>query len=606
MQRSLIDASEKPLRRSPPGKPHEQEDWPVLFPDRPTTPGTLQMMAGQEDSSIATLAQPPQIKERYPLLPSSSYGPPVDVEQKPVQKSSSSPKIQQKHSRSSEGRQDVTMTNNTRANKENVKPNTGAAKNAAEAANNRASTSPSKPIGLAISSATKEKSLQEAKPAIEPRQTRTSSLRARLSAGQISQEHSSETTKGLGSTNPHMAKASSTSQYKEGHTSNSLPPGVKAISKKSSIDSLHGRRPAQFIAGSRRPSSRGSVRSESRASSNSTIIPPPARAAPVLPSAVGEDPFNSTPLVKYNEARAAPRKSSIPISQQKLSTVLLQADGKPSSSEKEAVESHTREATLSAQDFGIFEDSNNTHEPSTLGAIEESPRTGYHLKRLSVTSPQHGPTLKISPSADRLIMGTGSEKENGPVNEKKKGRGIDRVLAQNLRSSTKIRAPLRSIAKPEVHPRPSSSQGLPLSASRPKLLDSDAREKKVKSADIGACLSLDHLVRLSGKETPQSSRKTASASTNDDPFFDAQSSLDKRTSRVTVDESEARVQPDNGSWVGPVLNHLGQTADGDALLLPADVQSVLTHEGSVQVGTSVTPPLVFSEELQNHHVTDGR
>ncbi|GME24837.1 proteophosphoglycan 5 [Neofusicoccum parvum] len=38
--RTLIDASEKPLRRSP-GSPDE-EDWPALFPTQPSTPGTLQ------------------------------------------------------------------------------------------------------------------------------------------------------------------------------------------------------------------------------------------------------------------------------------------------------------------------------------------------------------------------------------------------------------------------------------------------------------------------------------------------------------------------------------------------------------------------------------
>ena len=37
---SLIDASEQPLRRSGPGEPAQKEDWPVLSPLKPSTPST--------------------------------------------------------------------------------------------------------------------------------------------------------------------------------------------------------------------------------------------------------------------------------------------------------------------------------------------------------------------------------------------------------------------------------------------------------------------------------------------------------------------------------------------------------------------------------------
>ena len=190
---------------------------------------------------------------------------------------------------------------------------------------------------------------------------------------------------------------------------------------------------------------------------------------------------------------------------------------------------------------------------------------------------------------DRLIMGTGSDKENDLANEKKKGKGMGRILTNNeLRSFGKTRASLRPSKQPVVYPRPSSSQGLPLSASRPKLVDAEAREKKVKSADIGTSLSIDHLVHLSGKETPDSSGKaTTDASTSDDPFFDAQSSLDKRMSRFTGAEREYNVEQgflthDNTSWVEPVQKHLSRTIDSDVLLLPVDVPSVKTHEESIQ------------------------
>lgn len=50
--RCLIDASEKPLRRSPPGKPHQEEEWPVLFPEKPTSPATLRDLHGQDSRKL--------------------------------------------------------------------------------------------------------------------------------------------------------------------------------------------------------------------------------------------------------------------------------------------------------------------------------------------------------------------------------------------------------------------------------------------------------------------------------------------------------------------------------------------------------------------------
>ena len=71
--RSLIDATEKPLRRSPPGKPHEEEEWPVLIPDRPTTPSTLRGVVADHNGILPTTSTTEttyQPAERYPRLPS--------------------------------------------------------------------------------------------------------------------------------------------------------------------------------------------------------------------------------------------------------------------------------------------------------------------------------------------------------------------------------------------------------------------------------------------------------------------------------------------------------------------------------------------------------
>jgi len=580
LHRSLIDASERPLRRSPPGKPYEQEEWPVLFPERPTTPGTLQAMVGQQDSTIANLVKP-QAKERYPLLPSGSYGPSPDVERKPVQKFAVSPNIQRKEVSSSSLRQDLVAQRKSQTSKENTNPRKDASRFSTGSTTKSISGSPSKPSALSAGVAAIEKSSIESKSTTEPRQTRTSSLRARLSAGQVIKESPSGTNKVLGFTDFTLSKEPSRDHHKERHQSATVSSEPHAISEKPSKDSLHGRRPAQFIAGCRRPPSRGSLRSESRASSHSVQLPPPSRTAPAIPAVIDADPFHSKPLIEHKQAGGVPRKSSLPVFSQTVSTVITQADKKLNPLEEEGLGTHTGKNQVAPCDFGIYEDDDEAHQASALGAIEESPQPKYQTKRLSMNSPEHGPTLKISPSADRLIMGTGSDKENEPESKTKKKRyGF---LNNESRSSSRILAPTRSTNKSVENPRPSSSQGLPLSASRPKLVDAETREKKVRSAEIGACLSIDHLLHLSGKETPSSSRKNTDASGSDDPFFDAKSSLSKRMSRVTGTEKQPLLQddisaPDNQSWVEPVHNHLSQTEHGDALLLPADVQSIFTHD----------------------------
>ena len=397
LNRSLIDASEKPLRRSPPGKPYEQEEWPVLFPERPTTPGTLQAMAGQEDSEIATLSQPPQIKERYPLLPSSRYGPSPNIERNSVQQPSYSPKVQRKQVGSSNNRLDWTATKTSHAGKENQNPSQGAVTYLSRLAGKGGSGSPSKPASGATDG---DKSSTESRSAVGPRQTRTSSLRARLSAGQVSKD-GPDSTKIQSFVEPTEAIGPASKQSKECHSSTSVPSVPIAVTRKPSKDSLHGRRPAQFVAGSRRPPSRGSLRSESRASSHSGNVQPPNRAAPSIPSTTHKDSASAKPLAVHKEAEVVPRKSSIPIFRQTIPNVATQPDDGLTITANQDSETHNSKAKAAPQDFGIYEDSHDSHQISALGAIEESPRSGYHLKRLSVTSPQHGPTLKISPSAGK-------------------------------------------------------------------------------------------------------------------------------------------------------------------------------------------------------------
>ena len=595
--RSLIDASEKPLRRSPPGKTWAQEEWPVLFPDRPTTPNNLQKLAAEPENPIMSSTAPAQLKERYPLLPSGSYDLSLDMEYKSAEKKSSAHSAQQKPLTPPK---DVKKVGQYNVGKENVNPKIAPPRASTTSTKQQSSGSPSKSPSRTNIPSTGATAAEKSptRPSVEPRQTRTSSLRARISAGQVIKGNTanSDGNKLLGLTKFPGVKESSNVKNDVMDLPTPVPPGAYPVSHKPSKDSLRGYRraaPAQFVAGSRRPPSRSSLRSESRASSHSTQGGPPSRPAPPVPTK-GQASIQKKVSAEVKEPEVVPSKRSIPVFRSTVSSVVTQADSKLAPDDFKGLEASANNEARTLAEFNIFEDKYDAHT-SSLTAIQESP---YKLKRLSASSPEHGPTLKISPSADRIIMGSTSDKENEPV--KKKCKDVGRVLtASDLRhQSNKDRAPLRSSSNRLTNRRPSSSQGLPLSASRSGMIDDETRAKKFKSVDLGSTLGVDHLRRFSAVETPKSSRKNTDSSTSHDPFFDAQSSLDKRLSHntaLTETDKDSLIQlydnlPESSSWIEPVQKHLNLTADSDALLVPADVQSVMTQEGTVPEPESTRKP----------------
>ncbi|KAL8787205.1 MAG: hypothetical protein Q9195_007896 [Heterodermia aff. obscurata] len=567
--RTLIDASEKPLRRSPPGKPQEEEVWPVLYPNRPTTPGTLRQMTPERDGVLATTDNIHQPTERYPRLPSmGTYESNLDMERKASpkaigqqiqRKQVSSPNLRKTSmgpksvtSGQEKGRQGATPLNV----KKNDQPDSHSLEvklPASTAAFNNARVD-EKPINT--------------RPSSEPRQTRTSSLRARMSAGTATNENMKPN--GNKAADATTATEPLATEKDIKRRSTPKPPGAFPVGRKLSRDSLRGKKPAQFVAGSRRPSSRGSLRSDSRASST-TAQPRSEKVsddtAPSMVASLGQSLDTVNTMEKGPEI--APRRSSIPVFTHTISNVETHADRIGESKSIDAIN-----APASAEESTIFEDNIESHLIGSLDAIEESPHQGYHVRRLSLISPEHGPTLKISPSADRIIMGTGSDKEN---DEPKKSRNKTRVPASRDGSFSKDKPAHLTKTKYPKQTRPLSSLGLLQSTSRRGTVDSEARSKKVKSAEITPSPSLTYSSALNSR-TPNTSRKTTDTS-NEDPFFDAQSSIDKRISRLDHQTTSANaIAVGEPAWVAPVHNHLNLTADSDAVLNPSDVQSMLTHE----------------------------
>lgn len=117
------------------------------------------------------------------------------------------------------------------------------------------------------------------------------------------------------------------------------------------------------------------------------------------------------------------------------------------------------------------------------GDVSEK-EAGYRVKRLSVTG--HGPTLRISASADKVIMGRGLEKDKAPAQKLKAN--SERRHSWNPRETALLKD--RSYSKPSMKsllsPRPVSSIG---SVSKNDGLADGietAKLKKAKSADLSS------------------------------------------------------------------------------------------------------------------------
>ena len=446
--RSLIDASERPLRRSPPGMPHKQEEWPALSPEKLTTAGTSQRKLHKDRlpaSPDAVYMSSAQI-ERYPSFGRSS--PPTMMRDRKfatiapssqnfVRKKVPSPKS------SDELVAVLPSAELLKPAKQQV-PNDKVSNQLSSVATSE-SASFTAVSELSASAATVEKLAYEAPTIGQPRQTRTSSLRARLSAGQVIKGDTAAKTKVRGFADFTAADAvpgnTSKGNLRDPEEVRTRPQGqpvAKLYKKMSSEGPLRANRaPAQFVGGSRRavphrPSSLGSIRNESRTSTPVSTIQPPTRPAPLIPvpSGLPEPPR----IVKLEFSKnAEPRRSSIPISRHTVLSMVSQTENEmlPTNNKQEdriqvnnvprsgfeifedrATDSLSEQSNgpsidqlVVGQPEGIPTGTSETYNMPVLQAIEESPKQDYHIKRLSVISPEYGPTLKISSSADRLIMG---------------------------------------------------------------------------------------------------------------------------------------------------------------------------------------------------------
>lgn len=613
--KTLIDASDKPLRRrSPPGVAVHEEDWPVLFPKRPTSPGTLQEMLRDTGSQLTQQAKSDQ-KERYPILGNTLRQVP-DEEQLPVSRYSVTHKISRKQISSPD--LDNLAGANMGTAAENIHIDNpfkdGVHDSKTVLATKSSRTTFDTPSSLSAGAAAVEKLAQDARPTIEPRQTRTSSLRARLSAGQLVRDSQNKVVGFTDFTATPEPALSSTKRdgllaRKEARVDQSTSPPAKPVSHplrpKPSKESISGNRaPAQFVAGSRRPthprrpSSHGSLRKEFREPTPplpnaSSSRPVPSRPAPKIPRSEGFKHGRPSEKAPF-ELPAS--KNSIPVPRQPISNMPRPLTGKagftdPKGVEASEVKKEARDEFATLERPSSFDtvknidqilsdseinDAHTTRQSSQalvnhygahiLEAIEESPQRAYKLKRLSSASPEFGPTLKISPSAERIIMGPDIDREKNPLC-KKKSKELDHAMM-----------------KIDHNDRPSSSQGLSRSESRFGLINTKIREKKVKSADLDKLSpAIENLLNGSHKLTAQPNHESTDASARgssistsfNDPFFDASSQLQVSPEKGNDIEGQEVNVTGEESWIRP----LGESAAGSSYnvlitdeILPNDSQ----------------------------------
>lgn len=571
---TLIDAKDKPLRQSPRAAGEEPKEWPVLTPDQPQNPGTLQQLmqeSGTELRRQSTIAP----KERYPKLGDITKK--ISEEQLPVSRYSS------KSAASASVNSATTVANGPMLPSSETQPTRNASDKSSGLAapsdlqlqNDPTSTSPSK---LSASAAAVEKSTMEARRLSDPRQARTSSLRARLSAGQIVKDGQSKVVGFTDFTSQlvPLSKPAQEHSYRVRKEAQKPPCQDFAIKSDTNVPVVTGsalnapalghRAPAQFVAGSRRPvqprrpGSRNGIRSDAHPPAFTSLGRPiSSRAQNTAPSSVHtQGPY---PLWQRD---AQSRKSSIPIP----SHIKVNSKGAPTlrrSEHSNRSDSSTTAKKVPRNEFTIYQDdsvlslvnrkskspaghaqltSSDEGDKSGSNSSPESSPERYKTKRLSKKTLEYGPTLKISSSAERYIMGNNSDKENVPL-IKSKVETDDKMFV----SGQKINGFITSTIK-KSRSRHLSSHSLLQSVSQKNMLSSSMMDKKTRSVDLSAVLS----PRRKASPTPSRHNTDAStkASSTNDPFFDAQEHLCQSENSKALISAGFGTVVDEDPWISPM------------------------------------------------------
>lgn len=605
---SLLEPIDKPLPTFASDSSSSLEEWTVLKPGLPLSPDTLQKVMCQTGEELKRQSIS---GERYPKLGDTTCQQ-QETDQRPVvSRYSSMHQLKQKKIPSVTllGSRNMDGTLQVVNRLSDPFGDDAAVSDPVTMAKKKTSISNLTAAAAAVEASTKSPTANAI-----PRQTKTSSLRARLSAGQLIRDeqtrvHGSTESNALGAsgdppTGPHRRDSYQIRKEPQTRRSNDslqlsvrTKASVSSLRKQKSAHSLRsneptecrakGHAPAQFVGGSRRPGlpPRPSSRSSSRNAPRGCHSGPSTRS----PDRQSDDPLPTSgnransiegalPIVK---SRVKPRKSSIPVPSSITSnarsvgsrdclktseTIQTTVADKVAARKESAVPGHSPSSQLRSEleakidrslanegSVQVFRDAN---EPGSLAAIEESPQHAFTTKHISMKAPEYGPSLRVSPSAERLIMGTPNvntaNKENQPISEKLRKGFFQKATNGAYKQPTSVISPAPAINK-RLN-RPLSSHGMLQSSPRHEFIHSNAREKKVKSANMSSTFSMDHDPTPDSCRTNTDACKTSVASSNADLFFDAQERpRGSATEDLLVEQKQEGEQDTNEAvWIAPI------------------------------------------------------
>lgn len=216
------------------------------------------------------------------------------------------------------------------------------------------------------------------------------------------------------------------------------------------------------------------------------------------------------------------------------------------------------------------------------------PLSPYTTKRLSAASPEFGPTLRVSSSAARVIMGEGDEN--------RKNKTVRRVPVPVARETLRARGDhTRTTASNEDRTFPLASQGIRrVHESRIARPTSEARKMRAVSDEAQSALHKEH-----PKPNPRTVKAVSAGSrgttlsVGEDPFFDTQPYVEcspTQTVRAHPESSQSQQQHHSRTATGfegdtSISSRLEQAINVErisATPVRREVPSTIPHE---QIGT---------------------
>jgi len=581
--RGLIDAAEIPLKWSPPERPSSMEDWPVLSPHKGSNSMALSGHITQYSDIKTTLAE----GEDDPVTanPSNPFdrrlAQNMSVADDTVSRPSSIPKLTLNKDRQSTC--NIMTFEEFKLQMNELHPETAEA----ELKSRNKHRGKAIEVGNLVNTSTNHTQSRQPR----SRQTHTSDVQTLRYSFEFDDPHE-KALEALGFT----PASDNLRNMTDDMTTDGSGGGIRA---RSGLPT-----PVARIAGSRRPvrksqgENQSSVRAVNRAKQS--------RDKPTSSLAVPQHKGYTTDKTMADTKSQGQVESTTNFSATELPTLAPQS--------ARAVKSlGIADGETSSFTFGrsqpIPRGEISTSVRSTSGKMLRNdipPLSPYITRRLSTASPEFGPTLRVSSSAERVIMGQGDDD--------RKNKSICRVPVPAPKETHKARwdHPRTTILN-EDRSFPFTGQGLRTNhESRIARPSSEVRKMRTASHEGQSSLPKEHPNQNipSVKADFAGSRVTA-LSTGDDPFFDAQTHAEGTQtvhSRPESSQIEQQTAPQTAGFEGSSSIALGvEQADSsqptNVISVHHELPATISHERVSVI--SERPATISHEQIDNTAAANG-